>query len=274
MVSTKSLFYFVTINLIFTGLGTLDYYIYLNYSIYTLLVSILFKNIGIPIFLVYTSRSDPYIIEGSRNTDIIDISNVTHIVYTSLFEFTSTYILLYFVLSSHSVSSELLFFIPNTFFLEVLFDLFHYISHRFLHSVPFLYKRIHKYHHQSHTISILTTFHHTTVDLILSNLLPLVCTFLLYPIHKWTFFTWLWYKSLIEMGGHSGKNGKSSSFPQCIWIPKILGIEMYPQDHNMHHLQNNVNFSKRFTFWDKIFKTFRNGSTSSNEWILSNKSRP
>jgi sterol desaturase/sphingolipid hydroxylase (fatty acid hydroxylase superfamily) len=269
MISGRSLIYFISINCIFMGVGSIDYYLHINYSIYTMFFSILLKNIGLPILLLNVSKSESYILEGERDTDVISISNIKHIVSTSLFQFTSMSVLLYFVKPTESVFYEVIFFIPNTFIFEVVFDFFHYASHRFLHSIPILYKTIHKYHHQTLTISILTTFHHTTSDLILSNLIPIVCTLYLYPMSQWTFFTWLWYKSIVEMGGHSGKQGKSSSFPQCIWIPRFLGIEMYSRNHNMHHVNPGVNFSKRFSLWDKVFNTFSNGSHSKTNGLLS-----
>ena len=47
----------------------------------------------------------------------------------------------------------------------------------------------------------------------------------------------------------------TSSFPQCIWLPRLFNIELYTEDHDLHHSRNNCNYSKRFSLWDKIFKT-------------------
>jgi hypothetical protein len=65
------------------------------------------------------------------------------------------------------------------------------------------------------------------------------------------------YKSITELSGHTGKKNKSSSFIQCIWFAKLLKIELKNEDHNNHHINPNCNFSKRFSIWDKIFKTYK-----------------
>ena len=62
----------------------------------------------------------------------------------------------------------------------------------------------------------------------------------------------------MEISGHSGKDiGKASSFPQFKWLPAWCGFELYSQDHYMHHRNSKVNFSKRFTLWDRMFETFQ-----------------
>lgn len=65
------------------------------------------------------------------------------------------------------------------------------------------------------------------------------------------------YKTFIEVSGHTGKQVKSSSFPLCIWLPRIFGIELYTEQHHLHHLNSNCNYSKRFSLWDKMFGTYR-----------------
>jgi len=36
-----------------------------------------------------------------------------------------------------------------------------------------------------------------------------------------------------------------SSFTQFIWLPKYLGIEMYSEDHALHHTDPNCNYAKK-----------------------------
>jgi sterol desaturase/sphingolipid hydroxylase (fatty acid hydroxylase superfamily) len=40
-------------------------------------------------------------------------------------------------------------------------------------------------------------------------------------------------------------------------LPKWLNIELYCEDHDIHHSVNNCNYSKRFSLWDKVFGTFK-----------------
>ena len=65
------------------------------------------------------------------------------------------------------------------------------------------------------------------------------------------------YKQYTELAGHSGKLlSPASSFPQCIWLPRLLNIELYAESHDMHHKVSNCNYAKRFSLWDNIFGTY------------------
>lgn len=62
----------------------------------------------------------------------------------------------------------------------------------------------------------------------------------------------------IEISGHIGKRmHPTSSFSQFIWLPKFFNIELYTEDHDLHHSHNNCNYSKRFSLWDKVFGTHK-----------------
>jgi len=65
------------------------------------------------------------------------------------------------------------------------------------------------------------------------------------------------YKVFIEISGHLGKKINSTSFTQCMWIHKLLSIELKVEHHDLHHTLNNCNYAKRFSLWDKIFGTFK-----------------
>jgi len=151
---------------------------------------------------------------------------------------------------------EILYFIPISFAFELIFDLFHYITHRLAHT-KYIYKYIHKTHHKyDSNTNILASFHQDPVDLILTNLLPMYLTSKIITFSSVQFFIFLCYKTFVEVAGHSGKISNSSSFPQCVWFPKITNIELESIDHYYHHSKNNCNYSKRFSVWDKMFGTF------------------
>jgi len=98
------------------------------------------------------------------------------------------------------------------------------------------------------------------MDSIMTVSIPTVLAIYLTP-YNFSLFEYVMlsvYKQYTELAGHSGKKlSPSSSFPQCVWLPKILNIELYSEDHNMHHNLNNCNYSKRFSLWDKIFGTYK-----------------
>lgn len=144
---------------------------------------------------------------------------------------------------------------------ELSFDLLHYLTHRALHH-PMVYRFCHKVHHHFHSPSVLTAFYHHPLDIVITNLAPIATTVLVFslyePDHRRIQLALLFtYKTFTEVSGHSGKAlAPASCFPQCIWLPRWLGIELYAEDHQRHHEKGQCNFSKRFSFWDKVFGTF------------------
>jgi len=151
----------------------------------------------------------------------------------------------------------IVYWIPLCFLFEIVFDFFHYFAHRFLHH-PLVYRHFHKIHHTFlHPIAI-NAFYQDPIDLLLSNSLPTYLALSFIP--SISYLEWnimLIYKNFIEIAGHSGKvSFPISSFPQFIWLPKWLGMELYTEDHDLHHSLNNCNYAKRFSLWDRVFGTY------------------
>jgi sterol desaturase/sphingolipid hydroxylase (fatty acid hydroxylase superfamily) len=190
------------------------------------------------------------------------VETITHILIKD-------YIMIDLVVSN-TIYYEVFYFVPISFCFEVVFDLFHYIGHRFLHDKR-VYKYLHKKHHRfKHPIAI-TTFYQDPFDLLITNSIPTMLALCIVPkipsflpkISYLQFHMILVYKSFIEIGGHSGKiSYPTTSFPQCIWLPRFLGIELSTEDHNLHHSLNNCNYAKRFSLWDKVFNTYVWGSSN------------
>ena len=168
--------------------------------------------------------------------------------------------------SAFSILRDILLFIPVSFLFEIVFDFFHYITHRAEHTYPILYRSLHKTHHTHHHPTLITTYYHHIGDLLFTNTLPLFATILILqtnfltpvPIHisPHLFFAIYLAKSYMELCGHSGKDiQQTGSFVQCVWIPRLLGIDLYTADHDIHHRLSYWNYSKRFSLWDRVFGT-------------------
>ena len=160
-------------------------------------------------------------------------------------------------------------FIVVSFVFEMLFDFFHYWGHRLLHELPYLYRNLHLTHHKNANPTVYHTFEDTIGGNIVTNCIPhlisLIALVLLQqqPVTHCQHAMLLVYKSFVEVSGHSGKDvGHASSFPQCKWLPTLLGIELYTQDHHTHHRNSKTNFSKRFSVWDKLFGTFQSSDNT------------
>ena len=156
------------------------------------------------------------------------------------------------------IINDLISFIFISFLFEIIFDFFHFTNHLIFHKNAYLYKNIHKIHHTFKYPNSITTFYQHPLDLLFTSSIPTILSLYFMPI-KPTYFQYFListYKAFIEISGHSGKIIKSTSFPQFIWLPKILGIELRVDDHDLHHSLNNCNYSKRFSLWDKLFGTY------------------
>lgn len=245
---------FCNINITMYVLGLLYYYIYTTeYIIFLYLYYILYN-------IVFVNSLNYFIINTTRisNKSKYIPSNLEYLYNISkggIIEMIT--ILICYKKLSNNISYELLTFIPKSFVYEIIFDFFHYWTHRVSH-YKYLYY-FHKTHHkQTDNISVFSTYNHNLVDLLISNVLPLYLSSYIIPLSESQFFVFLLFKTFIEISGHSGTySGKTSSFSQCFWIPKLFGIELYSRDHFIHHAKFKYNYSKRFILWDKVFGTYQ-----------------
>jgi sterol desaturase/sphingolipid hydroxylase (fatty acid hydroxylase superfamily) len=161
--------------------------------------------------------------------------------------------------SSMYIIDNLFYFVPVSFAFEVVFDLFHYVTHRLSHEIKFLYLNVHKKHHTHTHPQAVLTYYHNPVDVIFTNSIPQILTLCVVP--RPTRYQWiaiLVYKSFIEISGHTGKAlYPTGSFTQFVWLPRFFGIQLYAEDHDLHHTHSRCNYAKRFSLWDKLFGTYR-----------------
>jgi sterol desaturase/sphingolipid hydroxylase (fatty acid hydroxylase superfamily) len=232
-------------------------------------------------FLIFIVRNYLllYFIEsGTKNKPVISNINLPkeeyenefdyNVITTTVMEsFTHTIIqhsnIIYIFNNSYPYSysySEIIYFIPISFCFEIIFDLFHYLGHRFLHN-KYIYKYLHKKHHKFKHPKAITTFYQDPIDLIITNSIPTILTLCIIPNNSISYLQFnliTVYKNFIEISGHIGKKTHPTCcFSQFIWLPKLLNIELYAEDHDLHHSSNNCNYSKRFSLWDKLFGTYR-----------------
>lgn len=249
----NKIYKFISVNSIFTLLGLFYYYIYYNKWMIMLYLYCIFYNVLFVNAIDYFTKDNVNISKKSKYLPttikyLLDISKVSVIEWVSIFICNK--------IVSHNISYELLTFIPKTFIFEIIFDFFHYWFHRISH-YKYLYYFHKKHHNHTYNISIYSTYHHSLIDLLCSNVVPMYLTSLIIPLYASQFFIFLLCKSFIEISGHSGTHIKNSAFIQCIWIPRLFGIELYSKDHYIHHAIFNYNYGKRFTIWDKVFGTYK-----------------
>ena len=273
MISKSSLKNFIYINSLIilisffehSTISNIEFYKNKYISFLTILMIFLSRNYLLLEFISYNLKNKENI--NKNYTKIEDLEEeYKHEFLLNLLSSTTVETITYIFIKNTlfgSVSiislNDIIYFIPKSFIFELIFDFFHYSTHYLLHSNKFLYFYIHKKHHKfSHPLPIIT-FYQSPLDLIITNSVPQFITLIIFPrLSLFQFNIILTYKSFIEISGHSSKKlYPNGSFSQFIWLPRALDIALYTEDHTLHHSNNNCNYSKRFSLWDKVFGTYK-----------------
>jgi sterol desaturase/sphingolipid hydroxylase (fatty acid hydroxylase superfamily) len=211
-------------------------------------ISSLLRNISITLFIYY----------GTRNKQEIHTRQIADYKFKDYLYFFSSNCIqtateLLIKKYTKFQNEHFLYFLIRLFLFEIVLDFFHYTFHRIAHKFYIFHKTHHYYNHPT----ILNTFYHHPIDLILLESIPTMIGFSLVNFSEFEMEIVLVYKNFIEISGHSGKFVKSCCFPMCVWLPKLLGIDLYTHDHDRHHSIGGCNYSKRFSLWDKLFGTYK-----------------
>ena len=155
-------------------------------------------------------------------------------------------------------------FVAASFCFEVCFDLGHYWTHRFAHAcarrrsgiAKALFNAHAAHHAHASGLAPVLAYAQAPLDVVLCNALPALAA-LAATGRLLDSVTLVWaYKAYVEAAGHAGCESRATSFPQCVWLPRYLGIALRTADHDAHHGAAAVNFAKRFTLWDRVFGTY------------------
>jgi len=129
----------------------------------------------------------------------------------------------------------------------IIEDSLFYWTHRILHH-RFLYKRIHKIHHQYKKSIGIASLHAHPIEYILSNIIPTAAGSLFIRPHISTFWIWILWRLGETIDAHSGYD--------IPWSPyRILPYSTSPKRHEQHHRKTVYNYGSWFTFWDILMGT-------------------
>lgn len=137
-------------------------------------------------------------------------------------------------------------------------DFMFYWSHRLLH-IPFLFRHIHKIHHQHHyPIGIASEYAHP-VEYYFGNLLPSSVGPLLVKPHMFTYLLWIGVRLLKTLEAHCGYSFPFSPF-------QFLPFANPAAAHDYHHSRGiNTCYGSFLQFWDTTQgtnKDFSSGNKS------------
>ena len=209
MVSKSSFLNFLYINLFFYGYGFLEYTIYSSslYKLFILFFICTFRNYFLYYLLDYNTEKYDYIHLHRKIESLYDYKE--NFIKISLLDTITLYFLLnnsrffYENVKVNDFLYDILYFIPKSFIFEIIFDLFHYITHRIEHKTHFF---AHRTHHNHYLPTLVSTFNHHILDLLFTNVLPFyvtsyICTQLL-NIRISTYMLFILYISKILLYIH------------------------------------------------------------------------
>ncbi|KAF1987044.1 hypothetical protein K402DRAFT_393195 [Aulographum hederae CBS 113979] len=134
----------------------------------------------------------------------------------------------------------------------VLEDTWHYFSHRLMHEVPFLYKNIHKIHHQYSAPFGLAAEYASPIEVMLLGFGTVGCPILWCAVsgdlHILTMYVWIVLRLFQAIDAHSGYE-----FPWSLhhFLPFWAGAD----HHDLHHEKFVGNYSSSFRWWDLLLDT-------------------
>mmetsp|Transcript_5584 Transcript_5584/g.7321 ORF Transcript_5584/g.7321 Transcript_5584/m.7321 type:complete len:204 (+) Transcript_5584:443-1054(+) len=153
----------------------------------------------------------------------------------------------------------------------VLWSDFHfYWTHRLLHENEWLYKNVHKIHHESYNPDTIAglSFHPIESLIYFSSML----SFLLYPVPLWVYHLHRFMLVISPANGHTSHVLKGADYVPGGDRPWYYIAD--PVDHWIHHTKFNYNFSSRILprngIWDNLCGTaykprVKNGPLSDRE---------
>jgi methylsterol monooxygenase len=134
----------------------------------------------------------------------------------------------------------------------VLEDTWHYWSHRLMHEVPYLYKNIHKIHHQYSAPFGLAAEYASPIEVMMLGFgtvgFPIIWCVITKDLHILTMYIWIVLRLFQAIDAHSGYE-----FPWSLhhFLPFWAGAE----HHDVHHEKFVGNYSSSFRWWDYCMGT-------------------
>lgn len=131
----------------------------------------------------------------------------------------------------------------------LLHDAYFYWAHRLMHH-PFLYKHVHKIHHESVDPSPFAAFAFHPLEAFIEAAFYFIFVFIV-PINLIAILTWQVIQQGLNVIGHMGYE----IYPRGFTRHWFFGWKTASTHHNMHHAKFEGNYGLYFTWWDKWFGT-------------------
>lgn len=220
-------------------------------AFYTLVLVIFALDGALLAFLAYAyhaKRFQPHRISLKESMKVPDRERLKNIAFISVLSvaavFGMTYAIFPYafhqgVVSGWRIAYEILAIL-------LVYDFAYYWLHRAMHHKK-LMKFVHAVHHEVHNPTAMESFYLHPIELFAGLALLLACTWLVGPVHIYTFAAVFFIHSTLNITVHSGV--VSNRF----WL---FPIDHLTKKHYIHHAGNyDNNYASLTPFWDILFGT-------------------
>lgn len=142
---------------------------------------------------------------------------------------------------------------PRVVLAVLLFDGWMYLWHRMNHWIPFLW-RFHRVHHSDPNMDVSTATRFHTGEILFSSILRIPVIILL-GMHLWELLIYGILTAVVVQFHHANINLPGKLDAIIRWI--IVTPHMHKVHHSRWQPETDSNFSTIFSFWDRLWKTFR-----------------
>ena len=125
-------------------------------------------------------------------------------------------------------------------------DFYFYVTHRILH-LPFVYKKVHCWHHKSLSVNAWSAFSFHPIEGVLQIGIVLLVAFIL-PIHAVVLAVFAGFLLFMSVYGHCGYELRPNKL-------KAFNAFNTSFHHAQHHQYIRFNFGIYSTLWDNLFKS-------------------
>jgi len=218
---------------------------------YTLVVIILGLDgllLGFLAYAYHAKRFEPYRISLKESMKVPGAARLRGIAFISVLSllavFGMTFVLYPFTFHQHAIS-------PWRGLAEIVgillvYDFAYYWLHRAMHHKK-LMRHVHAVHHEVHNPTAMESFYLHPIELFAGLALLLGCTWLIGPVHIYSFAVVFFIHSTLNITVHSGLVSKR------LWLSPI---DHLTQKHYIHHAGNyDNNYASLTPLWDLMFGT-------------------
>ena len=131
----------------------------------------------------------------------------------------------------------------------LLHDAWFYWTHRLMHH-PFLFRHVHKVHHQSVDPSPFAAFSFHPLEALIEAGIYVLFAFL-FPVHLLALYGWQLIQMVLNVIGHLGYE----LYPPSFTTHWLFRWKTPSTHHNMHHARFKGNYGLYFTWWDRWLNT-------------------